>query len=157
MGVDHNNIPVTYRLNRNIKDGDWDTEFELHEAGAYNGKIIVLRKDREAYAIPLFGSDQADYWQMDSLAQAYVKNKVNTTFGQELKIANKRLRISKYDFFYTRYIFQHVLLLNESFTDPCVDKLEMPYELRYKGSYTFIISVNSKDSLSIRSEPIITM
>ena len=157
LGVDHNNQSLSYNLKRHIKDHDWNAEFELHRAEGYNSQIIVLRKDNEAYAIPLFGSDQADYWQRDSLAQAYVKNKVNTTFQQELKIANKKLNLSRVDFFYIRYIFQHVLLLGESLTDPCVDKLEMPYELRYKGSYTFIISVHSKDSLSIRSEPIITM
>lgn len=157
LGVDHNNIPVLYMLNRHVIDNDWDAEFELHKAGNYEGKILILRKGTGAYAIPLFRPAQADYWQMDSLYLTDVKTKVNTTFGQELKTANKRLKLSKHDFFHIRYIFQHVLLLQENFTDPCADELEMPYKLKYKGNYTFIISVHSRDSLSIKSEPIITM
>ncbi len=150
LGVDYAGMPVTYALNRQIKDGDLDATFELHEAGRDNGKIIVLRKGNQAYAIPIFRRDQVDYWKTDEGSREALNNKVNTTFEQELKMANKTFKLIKIDFFFARYLFRHLLLLEESYPEQGPDRLKMPYVLKYKGSYNLILTVFSKDSLTIK-------
>lgn len=157
MGVDGNNISHPFKLTRYIKDNDWKAEFELHEADKNNVRIIIIRKDSQAYAIPLFTSNQADFWQMDTVHRSDIQTRVNTTFQQELKIANKKLKLSKHDFFFIRYTLQHILLMSEElYPDPCSNKIEMPYQVEYRGSYIFILTVHSRDSLLIKAEPLVS-
>ena len=94
----HNGMLATYTLERSIKDNVFNTQFELYtnsDPFSYNQKIILISKDNQFYAIPMFTSQQADYWNMDSVQQKNLTERVKTTFERELKNCNQKLKINK--------------------------------------------------------------
>lgn len=145
-----------FKLARRIIDNEWQFEIELYNNPTDNTGIIIVRKDYQSYAIPLFASNQSYYWQMQYMGTAYIpKQNINTTFEQELKASNKKLNISRINFMYFRYIFIHVLQLNE---DPGDDtgnrKMRFPIKISYSGRYNIVETMHSRDSLSLISEPV---
>lgn len=105
----------------------------------------------------MFASDQSYYWQMQSTGSASIpKGNINTTFEQKLKASNKKLKISKVEFIYFRYIFIHVLRLEEEdvFDETNNRKIGSPKNIYYSGRYNIIETIHSRRSLSLVFEPV---
>jgi hypothetical protein len=64
LARNHQNEKSTFQLTRQIKDNDWPLEFEMYNNPTNNTGILIVRKDFQSYAIPLFARDQSYYWQM---------------------------------------------------------------------------------------------
>jgi hypothetical protein len=152
----YQNEKSIFKLSRKIIDNEWQFEMELYDNPTNNTGILIVRKDFQSYAIPLFASDQSYYWQMQFKGSASIpKQNINTTFERELKASNKKLNISRINFLYFRYIFIHVLQLTE---DPGDDtgnrKMRFPMKISYSGRYNIVETIHSRDSLSLISEPV---
>ncbi len=156
LAKNYQNEKSTFILARHIKDNEWQFEIELYSNPSNNTGILIVRKDFQSYAIPLFASDQSYYWQMQYRGTAPTPNKnINTTFEQELKASNNKLKISKINFLYFRYIFMHVLQLDEDIADETNDsKTRYPIKAYYSGRYNIVETFHARDSLSLISEPV---
>lgn len=152
----YQNEKSTFILARQIIDNEWQFEIELYNNPTNNTGILIVRKDFQSYSIPLFASDQSYYWQMQYRGSApTTKQNINTTFEQELKASNKKLKISKINFMYFRYIFIHVLQLDEDLADENNNrKTRYPIKTAYSGRYKLVETLHSRDSLSLISEPV---
>jgi len=86
-----------YRLIRSVTIGDNNIEIQLRSAPDTLDDpqqiIVVINKDKQLYAIPLFSNTYHDYWNFQFDSVLSLIKPTNTTFEKELKTCFTQLNL----------------------------------------------------------------